>query len=268
MSNLTSQPDENIIPASDDNGRKGHPEGAWAMRVDKLEVSYTPPGVTAINVQGHQAIGALQGFGSLWKKTYRIRLSDIPLTAEQVMQVWKENFPKFQPPGNLFYPPLEGVVPGKVMLIDSPLPIIPPRYDKPGVVPMTSGVMILYSDAESFSVMTPLGFPVAGWNTFSVFEEEDSLTAQVQSFERGSDPIYEFGFRFMGGANRQEYIWVYVLTHLAEHIGFPGTVSIERECLDPKLQWHYARNIWHNAGVRTTLYKIAAPARWVRDLFR
>jgi hypothetical protein len=243
-------------------------EGAWAGPVSKLEVERVPEGVTAINIQGRQAIGALQGFGQLWKKTYQVRLPGLQENASQVMQVWKENFPRFQPEGNRFYPPAEGVEPGKVMFIDSPLPIVPSLYNRPGVVPMTSGVMVLYADAESFSVMTPEGFPVAGWNNFSVFEDEDMLVAQVQSFERASDPIYEFGFRFMGGAARQEFIWIHVLTELAAHFGIKAEVKLARECLDPGLQWSYTKNVWKNAGVRTTLYTLAAPVRWVTRPFR
>ena len=246
----------------------GDREGAWAGPVDKLDVASVPKGVTAINIQGRHAIGALQGFGQLWKKTYKVRLMGVEQSAGQVMKTWKENFPRFQPPGNRFYPPTEGVEPGKVMFIDSPLPIVPTLYNRPGVVPMTSGVMVLYADDESFSVMTPEGFPVAGWNNFSVYEEDDKLVAQVQSFERGSDPIYEFGFRFMGGAARQEFIWVHVLTELAAHFGVKGQVMMARECLDPKLQWSYSKNVWNNAGVRTTLYALAAPIRWATRPFR
>jgi hypothetical protein len=183
------------------------------------------------------------------------------------MLTWKENFARFQPPGNLFYPPLEGVIPGKFMFIDSPLPIMPPRFDKPGVVPMTSGVMILYSDEQSFGVMTPEGFPVAGWNTFSVSEEDGTLFAQVQSFERASDPIYEFGFRIMGGAARQEFIWVDVLTQLCGAFRYQGSGGQIR-MPDPSIQWAYAKNIWNNAGVRTTLYRLATPVRWMRNLFK
>jgi len=203
----------------------------------------------------------------LWKKTYRVRLAGVDQTASQVMFIWKENFPRFQPPGNRFYPPEEGVEPGKVMFIDSPLPIVPPLYKRPGVVPMTSGVMVLYADDESFSVMTPEGFPVAGWNNFSVIQEEDVLVAQIQSFERASDPIYEFGFRFMGGAARQEFIWVHVLTELAKHFGVQGLVTMSRECLDPQIQWSYSKNIWNNAGVRSTLYALTAPVRWITRPF-
>jgi hypothetical protein len=241
-----------------------HQEGVWAPPVEKLDVQdYVPEGVTAVSIQGRQPAGALQGFGQLWKKTYKVRLEGVEKTPAEVMQVWKEKFPEFQPPGNRFYPPAEGVSPGKVMFIDSPLPVVPPRYDKPGVVPMTSGVMVLYADDESFGVMTPEGFPVSGWNNFSVFDEDGCLVAQVQSYERASDPIYEFGFRFMGGANRQEFIWVHVLTQLAQYHGVTAEVTKVRECMDPSLQWAYAGKIWHNAGIRTTLYKLAAPVRWL-----
>jgi hypothetical protein len=250
------------------NSEKESQEGVWAQPVDRIHVTHAPEGVTTINLDGRQAMGALQGFGQLWKKTYKVRLAGLQETPEQVMQVWKEKFPEFQPPGNRFIPPKEGVQPGQVMIIDSPLPIIPPRYDKPGVVPMTSGVVVIYADETSFGVMTPEGFPVSGWNNFSVYEEDNGLVAQVQSYERASDPIYEFGFRFMGGAARQEFIWVHVLTRLAEHYGIQGQVSMTRDCLDPNIQWSYAGKVVQNAGVRTTLYKLAAPIRWAGRLFR
>ncbi len=243
------------------------PRGEWAAPGGRLKVDHAPAGVTTINVDGKQAIGALQGFGQLWKKTYAIRLVGVQKTAQEVMDIWKANFPQFQPPGNRFYPPPEGIAPGKVMLIDSPLPVVPPLYKRPGVVPMTSGVMVLYSDDTSFGVMTPEGFPVAGWNNFSVYEDERGvLVAQVQSFERASDPIYEFGFRFMGGANRQEFIWVTVLSELAKYLGVQNEVSKQRDCLDPRIQWRDWKRVFQNAGIRTTLYQLGAPLRWTKDV--
>jgi hypothetical protein len=58
----------------------------------------------------------------------------------------------------------------------------------------------------------------------------------------------------MGGAARQEFIWIHVLTELAMHYGVQGQVTMGRECLDPKIQWSYSRNVWKNAGVRSTMY--------------
>ncbi len=248
----------------------GRPRGEWARQADRLTVENAPEGVTTINVDGRQAIGALDGFGQLWKKRYTIRLPGVPMSASQVMDLWKQRFPEFQPPGNRFYPPKDGVAPGKVMLIDSPLPVVPPLYNRPGVVPMTSGVMILFTDDTSLGVMTPEGFPVAGWNNFSVYEDDDgTLVGQVLSYERATDPIYEFGFRVMGGAKRQEFIWKHVLTSLAAAVGITGQpVTVEPDLLDSRLQWKYAGRVFQNAGIRTTLYMLAAPIRWALSPFR
>jgi hypothetical protein len=46
----------------------------WAQRVERLEVSDVPEGAANVNVQGRREVGALQGFGQLWQKTYRVRL--------------------------------------------------------------------------------------------------------------------------------------------------------------------------------------------------
>jgi hypothetical protein len=156
---------------------------------------------------------------------------------------------------------MTGVQPGQVMFIDSTLP---PGPGLPGVIPIASGVMILYADDVSFTVMTPQGFPESGWNTFSVHEEEGWSVAQVQSLCRATDPIYEFGFRFMGGTQQQEQTWRHVLTLLAAHFDIAGQVSMHATCVDPRLQWSQARNVWHNAAVRTFLYMLATPIRRLR----
>ncbi len=72
------------------------------------------------------------------------------------------------------------------------------------------------------------------------------------------DPIYELGFRFMGGNAQQERIWQHVLTGLARQFGVQAEVTLKKVCVDSRLQWGQARNLWHNAVIRTTL---ALPAR-------
>ena len=52
----------------------------WARRVEKLEVSEVPSGAINLNVHGRHEVGALQGFGPLWQKTYRVR----PVEQEKV----------------------------------------------------------------------------------------------------------------------------------------------------------------------------------------
>jgi hypothetical protein len=59
-----------------------------------------------------------------------------------------------------------------------------------------------------------------------------------------------------------------VLTSLAAHFGIQGQVQAHKVCLDPQLQWGRFGNIWHDAGLRTVLYLLGAPFRWVGRLFR
>jgi hypothetical protein len=134
----------------------------------------------------------------------------------------------------------------------------------PGLIPLASGVMVLYEDETSFTVMTPAGFPESGWNTFSTYAEDGDTIAQVQSLARATDPVYEFGFRFMGGAKKQEETWRHVLTSVASHFGSTAEVETSKVCLDQSLQWSHARNVWQNAGIRTLLHQISAPLRWRR----
>jgi hypothetical protein len=98
-------------------------------------------------------------------------------------------------------------------------------------------------------------------------EEDGCVVAQVQSMARANDPMYELGFK-LGGARAQEQIWTHVLTALAAHFTIEAPVQFNKVCVDPKLQWSQARNIWHNAAIRSMLYTLAAPARWVRRLIR
>jgi hypothetical protein len=126
-------------------------------------------------------------------------------------------------------------------------------------------------------VMTAEGLPEAGWNTFSAYEEDGATVAQIQSLARASNPIYEVEFRLFG-STAQEKIWTHVLSNLAARFGVRERVQrervqrervhLEKACVDPKLQWYRAGNVWHNAGLRSVLYAMVAQARIVSGLFR
>jgi hypothetical protein len=230
----------------------------WAKRVEKLEVSEVPAGAAGVNVQGRREVGALQGFGKLWQKTYRVRLSGADVTPEEVVKAWKERFPELQPPNSRFYPSMAGVAPGEVLFISASV----------GGMPVYTGVRVIYADDESFTVMTPEGHPESGWNTFSAYRDDDRTTvAQIQSLARADDPIYEIGFRIVG-STAQERIWTHVLKSLAAHFGVNEPVSLEKVCVDPKLQWSQAKNVWQNAGARSMLYTMVGLGRRMRNLLR
>lgn len=229
----------------------------WAQSVDKLSVKDAPQEALNLNVDGRQTVGPLQGFGQLWQKTYRVRLVGCEASPQTVVATWKERFPEFQPPSNRFYPSVAGVQPGEVVLINAMTP----------GGPVSTGVMVLYSDDESFTLMTPEGHPESGWVTFSAYEEGGVTVAQVQSLARANDPVYEAAFRLMG-SSLQESIWRHVLTSLAAAFDVDEPVALDKQCVDTKLQWSQVGNLRHNAQMLTLLYTLGTPFRWIRDLVR
>lgn len=230
----------------------------WAAKVERMEVHETPPGAINLNMEGRRLTGPLQGFGPLWEKVYEVRLEGVTLEPREVLRIWKENFARFQPPEIHFHAPVEGVKAGEVMPIDFMLPAIP---GLPEVFPMASGVKIIYSDEQAFTVMTPEGFPISGWNTFSVEDDNGTPLVRVHSLIRTMDPVYEFGYRFMGGSEKQEGDWIRVLQNVAQHFGVDSEVTVRSTCLDPKYQWREAGNLWQNAAIRTFFYWLSAPLR-------
>ncbi|MBV8586474.1 MAG: STAS domain-containing protein [Verrucomicrobia bacterium] len=258
---LLETPDAPPVPTreattAEDPVRKASTE-SWAKPVDYLSIGKKPGGGLNLNVQGRRLFGPLQGFGQLWQKTYRIALRKRGLTPQQVIATWKENVPRLKPPQKRFYPSLAGIAPNELVLIDAHM----------AGVPISTGVMVLYAGAESFTLMTPAGHPEAGWVTFSSYLADGCTFAQVQVLARASDPLYELAFRF-AGSKLQDQIWTHVLTELATLLGTSGELQMHNTLLDPKLQWQRAGNIWYNAQLRTLLHGAFALVRRIGALFR
>jgi len=223
----------------------------WAQHVSTLRLSQVPTGALNLNVEGRRMIGPLQGFGRLWQKTYRVRLPGVTPTPSEVIQIWKENFPRFVPKQQRFYPALAGVEPGEIILINATLE----------GMPVNTGVVVLYADDEAFTLMTPQGHPESGWVTFSACVEDGCTVCQVQSLARANDPLYEVSFRLFA-STAQEHIWRGVLTALAAYFQVNDPeVQMDKICVDPRVQWSEARNIWQNAAVRSLLYMFGLPLR-------
>ena len=195
------------------------------------------------------------GFGSLWQKTYELKVHDSGLEPEGLMGEFKGNFSRLQAPFNRFYAGPSGLEPGAVVVIHSQTPA--------GLV--ATGVMVLFADPLCFSLITPQGHPEAGWMTFRAFRREDTPVVQIVGFGRASDPLFEVAYRLMG-AKVQVRTWTHVLAAFAEHLGVQADISIRQECLEPALQWANSWNIWHNAQIRTFLpwNMIKARRSWLR----
>lgn len=222
----------------------------WAQQGSNLHVG-APARNAVNNVDGRSAVGPLQGFGKMWQKTYKVKLSGASATPSTVIRTWKEQFPSFWPRGNRFYVPLTGIMPGEVAMLTV----------RAGGVPLSTGVLVLYADDESFTLMTPQGHMFAGWITFSAYEQDGMTVAQAQVLMRANDPIYEMGLR-MGGHRKEDVFWQQTLRAVARHFGCDNSiVSTDVVCVDPRVRWSYARNIVHNAAVRTV---VLGPTRWFR----
>ena len=240
-----------------DNHEPGKPRDQeyWAASVSKLKTGRTPAEAMNINVEGRQVVGPLQGFGQMWQKTYTVRLSGASVSPKELIETWKDNFSSFWPKGNRFYGPITGIAPGEVAVINI----------STGGMKLSTGVMVLYADEESFTFMTPEGHVFSGWITFSAHESEGATVAQTQLLVRANDPVYEIGFR-LGGSKAEDRFWVQTLEALAQRFGVRGQVQLGVTCVDPRLQWSQAKNVWHNASIRTGLYMGLAPLRWMRGL--
>jgi hypothetical protein len=229
---------------------------SWATPVDKMELGDVPAGAVNLNVKGRRPTGPLQGFGQLWQKTYRIRLEDVKVTPTEVISEWKAHFPEFWPEGNNFYGPLQGVEPGEVALLN---------LGMPGGVKLSTGVRVIYADDESFSFMTPQGHMFAAFITFSAYDDSGVTVIQIQALVRASDPIIEMTFRMGFGHKQEDVFWLDTLRNLASRMGSQNQQpTLDAVCVDKKVQWSEAGNIWHSAAIRSMVYM---PVYFTKRLF-
>jgi hypothetical protein len=230
------------------------PEEGWAQPTRRLHLPPPPSGAVNLNVDGRRLNGALQGFGQLWQRTYRVALNTPDLAPRDVISAWKSHFGEFWPTGNRFFGSLPERSPGEVALLNlSPVP-------GPTI---STGVMVIYADETSFTFMAPEGHMYAGWITFSSFVEDDALYAQVQVLIRTSDPAWELAMRLFA-FKFEDAFWHATLANLAKFFNvMEASVEQRVVLLDPKLQWKKALNTWRNAAMWSGLYFATSPVRWV-----
>ena len=225
----------------------------WAAKVDRLQVE-AREGVRGTNVAGKRVTGPVQGFGKLWQKTYSVEVG-ASISPQDAIAVWKAHFPEFWPQGNRFAGALTGISPGDVALLDIAVG---------GGVKMSTGVFVLYADAESFTFATPQGHQFAGWNTFSAERAGEATVVQTQVLLRAGDPLYELGMPVMH--RMEDRFWVQTMTALAQRLGVTDPeVRTSSVVMDSKRQWRRAGNVWHNAMARSVLQTIVPPRRQSRQ---
>jgi anti-anti-sigma factor len=218
----------------------------WCQPTLAMRVGAVPPGAVSLNVAGRRPVGPLLGFGRLWQKVYRVCLPAAAATPEQAVSALKANLPAFQPPASHFYPSEAGIQPGEVILINASVLGFP----------VFTGVMVLFADVRSFTLITPQGHPESGWVTCRAHEAEGCTVVEVESLARASDPIYEVGLRALGAGRIQEGIWRHVLTSLGDSFGVRTEVEVSRILLDGRVQWRQAGNLRYNAQLWSLAAKL------------
>lgn len=227
-------------------------EANWAKPVSALEAGDVA-GALNENVRGRRLNAAAGGFGRLFQKTFSVRLDGAVVTPEEVIRVWKTEFATFWPKGQKMFLPATGIAPGEVGLINASLP---------GAPTMATGVLVIYADDESFSFLSPEGHPFAGPLTFSAYRDGAVTVVQVHELTRASDPFWELAMLVpVLGERMQNDIWRSTLRNVAKRFGVDAPVESKIVCVDRRRQWRNAKNIWHNAAIRSGL---RAPLRLVR----
>jgi hypothetical protein len=227
--------------------------GNWAQPVEQLSAAGVS-GAPIDAVSGKRLSGPLQGFGQLWQKTFRVRLDGVDLSPQELIATWKASFPNFWPKDAEFYAPLAGITPGEVALL-----AIPPVPGSP--VKLSTGILVIYADDESFTFMTPQGHMLSAWITFSAAKVDGVTVAQAQALERTSDPFDELAYMLGGNALNNRF-WGQTLANLARHVGVAEpNVDTRVVCIDRHRQWRQARNIRHSVTVRTVRLTLTAPFR-------
>jgi hypothetical protein len=239
--------------SSDDN---------WAKPIVTLDVdeSTIPTQAINLNVEGLQVNGPIQGFGRMWRKRHRVELRGVSVTPDEVIRTWKTHFGEFWPKGNRFFGSLTGIAPGEVAVLNLNMMI-------PGGTKLSTGVLVLYADEESFTLMTPQGHIFAGWITFSAQEDDGITVAQAEILMRAGDPFYEVGMVLFGHKMENRF-WEQTLSNVAARFGVNAKATTTVECVDPRYQWNRVTNVWHNAAIRTAIYLAATPFRGVSRRLR
>jgi hypothetical protein len=220
-------------------------QGTWAKPVETITAAESAPAGAANLVEGKRLVNPLQGFGKMWQKTYRVRLEGVPTTPAEAIATWRDEFATFWPKGNDFYPPLTGLEPGEVALLSAA---------GPAGMKLKTGVLVLFADDVSFTLMTPEGHMFAGWITFSAQDDGGTTVAQAEVLMRAQDPIGEMGLA-MGGHRAENRFWEQTLANLAARLGCEAPqVATQVVCVDRRRQWGRAANVRHSVAIRSTLH--------------
>jgi len=107
-------------------------------------------------------------------------------------------------------------------------------------VKLSTGVMVIYADDESFTFMTPEGHTLSAWITFSAYRDGELTVLQAQALERTSDPFDELAY-MLGGNRMNDRFWRETLSNVAKAMGNADPrIDTQIVCIDKRRQWQHA----------------------------
>jgi hypothetical protein len=193
------------------------------------------------------------GFGWHWEKIYQTRLEGATVSPEGVIEVWKNEFARFWPKGNLFFAPARGVQPGEIGLLKLAIPGQTFPF-------MSTGVFVDEVTPTSFTYSALAGHPIAGSMTFSAHRVEGVTVAQAHASLRASDPLFEISIRLFG--KKEDQFWKETLANVARRFGAQPEFSLDVRLVDRTTRWRNAGNVRWNAGLFSILYTLTFPFRY------
>jgi anti-anti-sigma factor len=234
------EPLDRVFPAY-----TGIPAAGWAGNVERIAIGDVPAKAMNINANGRKITSPVNGFGRLWEKKYRFQVQNSALEPQKIISLWRKEFPDFWPQGNLLFTSGGApIAPGVTALLN---------LSMGGLLVLATGIIVIYSDDNSFCFSTLRGHMLCGWINFSSFREGDNTIIQVHPLFRAADPLMELGFR-LGAAQQEDQFWHQTLYNLASRLGVEGKVEQQNTQIDSHLRWNEIGNIWYCAAIRSSLY--------------
>jgi|WetSurMetagenome_2_1015567.scaffolds.fasta_scaffold78003_2 hypothetical protein len=227
----------------------------WALSTSPLTIHGRPYFFPYREIKYEHFASPQDGFGRMWHKTYRLSLVKNDVNALQLMQIWKTKFPEFWTKGNYFIGAEGEMQAGDVAVLNLAGP--------GGFRMISTGVLVVHSNDTAFTFITILGHMFAGVINFSTLEEGEHLIASINILVRASDLFFELGMRMGIITAIEDRFWSDALANLGAYFGQKSKVVISSELIDSKVQWNKFWNIRYNAVIRTTIYTLTRPLRWI-----
>jgi Domain of unknown function (DUF1990) len=195
-------------------------EALAALPADLAARLEYPHGVTAKDVQPQE-----HGHGPLFHRTYRTRVRDIQLSAQQLMEAVKRDLNDPAPTKFARFQRINGE-PGSLQIGDEFVVRMPGPWDGP--------VRVIRVDSNSFRLATLTGHLEAGQIEFRAWDG-DRLRFEIESWARSADRLADLLYHRVRMAKEvQLHMWISFLEGVVDLSGgrMDGGVDIETRRID------------------------------------